>query len=344
MKTNISKIIEKITNQLSGDRKKDLQLLKNEAEKYKNHKDAREIIKEIGRMIFKLLPGEAKNEYSQILKNILSSIEKTLAESKLKIQEGKLDEAERMLMSILPHIERYKEDKASIYLVFNEPFEQYYYKYKFKPEKEIRTPPELNTEVFSNLAYILVEKRNFDKAIKIIDDGLVYNPINTNLLFEKAEIYKLKKDWNKFKNITNLCLEYSYKRIDIARVYRNFGYMFIELQDYDAAICSYLMSMKYDNINPQAQSQLFYISQISNKKIDIEYYDKRSLKILNERGIQKAPSKEVLELAYSLGRNFEESNNFKAAIYFYIILFELAFDDKIKKKIDNLMKADKQRV
>lgn len=327
-----SEIINEITSKLTGDTYTDLNVLFEESEKYKNHEYALEINRAIGRIIFKILPEERRQEAEQIFNRLNLSSENILQEAKLKITEKKLDEAEELLKSILPTEGMYREDAASIYFAFNEPMEEIIYKFKFKPHKEIRIHPEANTNIFFHYAYVLVEKKEYAEALQMLDKGLEYNPLDLRLLFEKCEIFKVQKDWGALREMMDLCWEYSFRPADVAKVYRNYGYLHIEYQDYDAAICCYLLSGQFEQ-HQMAMSQLFYISKISGKEVDPGHYFEHMEEILRESGLPFGPSEDVSSIAYTLGSQHEEEENNEAARYFFTILFDLTKDPEIGERL-----------
>jgi hypothetical protein len=64
----------------------------------------------------------------------------------------------------------------------------------------------------------LVEKQDFNTALRVLVEGLRYNPVDTGLLFEMGEICKLRKDWEVYRKISELCFEYAHTSIALARL------------------------------------------------------------------------------------------------------------------------------
>jgi tetratricopeptide (TPR) repeat protein len=285
--------------------------------------------------MYQILPEDMKQEFSQAFSNTKLSKGTVLDEVKTKVHEGNLEEAESMIQTILPPEGMYQEDKVSVYFAFNNPIEEIYYKSKFKQKKEIRIIPDIDLEVFLTYAYIMIEKQRLDEAMDLLERGLEYNPLETKLLFEKGEILKLRKDWDGFQEVTDLCLEYSYSSENVARAYRNYGYMFIELEDYDSAICCYLMSLQYDQ-SDMAQSQLFYISQVTNNQINPEDYFESIEDVFDERKIRLRANPELLQIAYGLGIQCEEEGVYDEAFYCYSIIYDLTASAEIKEKLQEI--------
>lgn len=69
---------------------------------------------------------------------------------------------------------------------------------------------------------------------------------------------------DKYMEATRRAFDVAYTKEEVARVFRNFGYYFIEKEKYQAAIGCYLLSLQYDRESKNAQSELYYIHQKTN--------------------------------------------------------------------------------
>jgi tetratricopeptide (TPR) repeat protein len=331
-------IIRQITEKLTGNEEWDTALLNEQAELYRGHPWGDEINRAIGRLTFYLLPEEKQREVGGFIERHKVSEESILHEAKIKLEEGRLGEAEVLVQSLLPDKDMPVEDKNSVFQAFREPFERILYDYKFKPGKRIRPNQDINMQALFFYAYLLVEKKDFDAALEVLNRGLKYNPVDVHFLFEAAEIYKIHKDWPKFRSLTDRCHDFSFRPDDVARVYRNYGYMFVEREELDAAICCYATSRLFCD-HEKAQSELFYISERLKKSIDLEMYMQKGDKILSKYGIAFGPSQDVLGLSYTVGKQCEEEGNTKEAIYYFSIFAGLTRDNEVLKKVDDLERA-----
>ncbi|MFZ5352374.1 MAG: tetratricopeptide repeat protein [Bacillota bacterium] len=220
---------------------------------------------------------------------------------------------------------------------FSEPIEEEFLIYKYKIDVELKRESRIRTELFLMYAYIMIEKKEYDEALRFIEKGISYNPVNTSLLFEKAEVYKIKGQWDIFKDITDQCYEYAYKCKQLARVYRNYGYMFAENGDFEGAACAYIVSLVYED-SDTARNELEYISTKISESIDADYYIDNAESIFEERSIRLGPNKDICELAYTYARNFEDLENHPAALYYYKRLYELTDNEEAKEKCEKIEK------
>jgi len=242
-----------------------------------------------------------------------------------------------VLRAALPDEEMYREDRNSLYMEFREDLEEAYFQFKFEPGKEVRRATGVNPEIFFLLAYVLVEKENLDEALEVLDRGLRFNPLHTKLLFERAEIFKLRKDWKRFKETADLCWEYAYNADDVARVYRDYGYMLIELQKFDAAVCCYLISLNFAETDT-AQEQVLYISSVTGKAINLQKTIERMEELLVPQDIPIYPNPDMVGIARVLAQWYEKEKKYERALACHQVVFDLTAEAETKRKITSLRK------
>jgi tetratricopeptide (TPR) repeat protein len=258
-----------------------------------------------------------------------------LNEAVVRIKEKNFAEAERLLKTLLPDEGSTGEGETPHCLSFNEPMEEIYYRFRFKPGREIGRRFSGLGRTFLTYAYLLIQKQDFEGALQILGRGLRHNPIDTGLLFEEGEIFKIRRDWTVFKKITDLCLSCACRSSAVARAYRNYGFMFAEAGDYEGAACCYLLSREYED-HAIARGQLERIAHLTGRPIDERYYHETFGRILEERNIQVGPSRDILTIARTFALNCEADGDYPAASYFYNVLFDLTRDREIEKKMMHL--------
>ncbi len=337
-----SQIIESIRQGLCGDWEKDEAFLQASTEKYKEHPNGFEILREIGRLIYKSMPEDLKKDLVAAYDADLERMTKTLRLVEEEIKQGKIDEAEQLLLadeldegfseSLFP------EDQESVYLSFSNPLEQVYYQLKFKPGKTLREPGGIPFGPSYHLAtYVAFDKQNFDKALRIIEKGLKRCPMNIDLMFERAEIYKVRKDMKNFRHYTDGLLPYLYRAVDIGKYFRNLGYYFVEAKDWDAAICTYAVSLLWDNTEI-AGRELAYCGQASGRsfeevKAQVNDMEKCN-RILSMHSLAAFCVDPLwIQLAWYLGEQAEKSGEDLAAMQFYSVHYELSNSSESEIKI-----------
>lgn len=328
-------IINEIKSNLGGNKELDKKYLASQLEKYNDHEYGMEIQKEIGRMLWDCLSDEEKEEFAQISENenpIIDILEETFH----KIEDGNLkaalDDMDGFMSSFYP---MFQEDKVSEYHAFTNPLEEKVFDKYIGAEKEVRYIPdnEPYLDLYYVYGYLLLEHERLEEAEESLKKALKINPVSSRILLELSEIYKRHTpNFNKFIMYTEEALKYAYYPQDIARCYRNLGYYYIEENNLKTATALLKYSMKYE-MSPMAYSELHYIQ---SKGENIEISDLDCERALIDKNIQLGPNIFVLDTIDGLIKNYEESNSYAQAIYFYEILYDLTLDMNIIEKIREL--------
>ena len=113
-------------------------------------------------------------------------------------------------------------------------------------------------------------------------------------------------------------------------------FTFLEIEDYDAAICSYLISGKYHTVE-RIQTELFFITQKTGKSIDFSKYDfEATNRIIGKNNINIGISDEVTAVSYSISNKAMEDGNFQFALQVMGNLYELTAAEEIKAILSNI--------
>ena len=141
---------------------------------------------------------------------------------------------------------------------FNNAIEFILFCNKEHPDGEIVYIDSKISEAYYGLGYIDIEENDLEKALEHLDESLKWNPYNIHAFFEKCEIYKRKKDFEQFKAINMEVYDKIYSCMHMAHFYRNLGFYYVEVSNWDLAKAVYLYSLKYEN-NQIAKDELNYI-------------------------------------------------------------------------------------
>ena len=197
------------------------------------------------------------------LSNIEQENEKLLIASKL-INAKNFAKAktilEEYIMKVTPLI---KQDSKEEDLCFSNVGEFYVYIQKFKPKKNIIWVNCKLDIAYQWLAYIANEEQKFKEALDYIKKGLIYNPMNTDLYYEKIETYKFQKDWDNLYKVTDEVYPLILTSRDLAKYYRALGYYFIEKGIFEVAYALYMFSLEYDE-SIVAKKEINYIRETIN--------------------------------------------------------------------------------
>ena len=122
---DFDEIMREITGGMTGDNEKDIRYLMDQAEKYKDHEMGKEIVRAVGRLVYKCVPEDKRAELDRIVTNDTTSYEAVLEEVRFKQHEKKFDEALVLLENLIRKLEEakmFEDDQVSEYHCFNEFF------------------------------------------------------------------------------------------------------------------------------------------------------------------------------------------------------------------------------
>jgi tetratricopeptide (TPR) repeat protein len=210
-----------------------------------------------------------------------------------------------------------------------------YFISKHQHSKQPPRTPLCYSDALLTYAYLLVEKEDYDKAIRIIDTGLRINPMHIDLLFEKVSIYRKQKRHHESFQLSLQAFDIAYKKIDIARCYRDLGYYFMETKNWDAAICCYSLGGLWDK-TPMTGSNMFYITQQTGMIPDETYYKDNLNGILQQNGIPLHPNPLWIEVAFLIGNKMASSNSIEEAKFCYSVAYDLTGDETFHERIFEL--------
>ena len=334
-KKSFETIMLGISSGLTGDYDKDLEYLKEESEKYKDHEFGKEILRAIGRMMYEMLPDDRKKDLDEALGRDMMGIDAAIEEVRFNIYKKDFDKALRLIEDTVQEQEKapmFEDDSVSEYHNFREPMEEFLYAELDHPEKTLRGATINYAEMYMLYGCILVELKRLDEAEAALKKAMKWNPVAANIAFEHAETMKMRGRIDDFLDCTKKIFKYAFRPADLARCYRNLSYYFVEKKEYETAVCCLLFSTQFEK-HDLVQSELYYISQVSGKMFNPT--EEELNKCFEENEIPLGPNVEILKIAYGYGRHFYESGNMDAAAYFLSIFANFINDEEANKMLED---------
>ena len=324
-------IMDEIAGGLTGNLEEDLNYLARQQERYMAHPLSAEILGGIYRLIYKMLPEEGKESFIKTAEKEQHHFDAILLEARYRLMEKDLEGAERLIECIMPS-EKISGEEGSHCLEFDNALEYLFYVNRFGADREIEQPALSVAELYLLYAYILIEKGEFEKAFDVIDRALERKPLFTDIMFEKAEIYKLKSDMDGFFRATVETFPYCYRREDIARYFRNLGYFFIEKEDWPEAMFCYIVSTHW-HPTEMAESQMFYITSKSGYVFEAENINPCRQK-LEEYGAPFYPEPLWVSCSIYMGDLAKQEKEYEGALSYYSVAYDLTEDNTILAKME----------
>ena len=335
---DFEQIMREITSGLTGDGKKDMKYLMEQAEKYKDHEMGKEIVRAIGRLIAKCVPEDKIAELNRLINNDLTSYESVLEEIRFKQHEKKFDEALVLMEGMIQKLEdanMFTDDQVSEYHCFNEFFEEALYRMNAKPTRDLRQATYPFDEIYTLYGSLLIDLQRPKDAETALIKAMKWNPSDAQIAFEHAETYKIRGDMESFLKLTIKIFKCAFRPKQVARCFRNLGFYFIEKELWEEAVACFTMSLQFDKESTLAMSELYYIQQKAGRTIPTPGMDQ--LKRYAEKyGFPVGADPDVLGLSFAYGKHFAEQGDAAGARYCWQITYDLTDDEDIRKMMDKL--------
>ena len=153
-------IMHSIKAGLTGEPEIDIEYLKGQIERYKDHELNKEIIRACARLMYDLLPAETVEELSKAIDQDSLGVDTTLEQVQYDIYKKNYDKALSTIESLVKKVEdlnAFQDDSVSEYHNFDEPFEEILYDYRTNPEKDLRPAQIPYAMIYALYGSLLVE-------------------------------------------------------------------------------------------------------------------------------------------------------------------------------------------
>lgn len=240
-------IIKKLKDKLTGDKKHDVEIIKNSIDEYKNtHKEYdEETLNEFTNILATYIPNETVKKMQKLNESLKKEIIDGNKKAEDEITKGNYEEALKILNPIINDVYPYFVPQNSTkvrYVDFINPIEEILFAvyYDTKDKKIVNTPVPL-TNLHFLISYTFSNLKDYKKMIKYASLGLKFNPVSVPLLSETIEYFKINKDFNRIKSLIPLVIRFSYTIETFLNTLTYFE--LIEIEENKASQAYYLCSL-----------------------------------------------------------------------------------------------------
>lgn len=230
-----------------------------------------------------------------------------------------------------------EETAESKYLSFDHRFGYMLYHFYENPQKKIRYAPYNYGKMYYAFGSILLDLQNVADARSALEKAMQWDPTNAEYALEHAETYK--NDLEKFYELTKEIFRIAFLPKHMSRLYRNFGFYFVERELWDVAIQCFSLAYNYDHGDYSTKiidSELRYIYEKSNRTETIHMNFDNLEKYAQEYDFPYGPASDVVLFAYHQGKMRMDSEEYEDAKFLLTIANDLAYDDEIKEMLDKV--------
>lgn len=329
------KILKDLKNGLTGNFERDSQYLKEKAQEYREHKDSKEILRGIGRILYKLLPQEDKKELDNVMAECSDALEEAYHKALNLARNRELLKAEEIMTGVLNSINgTFEPDLAVVYMSFNDAFQGSLYTEIYEEKREIRPIPNNYAAYYFFYGQLLIELDRSEAAVTPLLRAVEFNPVNCRYLLELGDAFRRTGDLENFREVSLRALDVALDNAQLARCYRDQGYYYIEKREYESAAALYWLSIYFMD-SEMARAELNYIGkQIGSEPVEpsTEWIEK----VCDRLGIPMGPNPKVIDTAITLGKLAMQMDKKDLGEYCYQLAYDLTGDEMILKIIDSL--------
>lgn len=248
-------------------------------------------------------------KYSAAFMNALMKVQK------LK-QENKREEAVKLLRAIIrKEAPKYENTSDREYHCFHNMFEVLLYANFYHPynpvtdkKKELVAMQVDLSSAYLILGVMMLEQNQFDSAIEILSKAVEANPVNVQLLFALADAYKGKRFLNTYMSLMKRAHVCAVRKVDIARIYRNYAYYYTQIKDYELA-ANLAYASKYFDTNEQLfKNCLKYVTDNAGTEFLETEIDELKKKLFMN-GIIWGVKELVVSVVKMLEQQYTQTNN-----------------------------------
>lgn len=327
-----NEILAAVRAALTGNAAEDMIYLQEQVEKYNNDPETREAAKEILAIAYDLLSPEQDAYMKKMLYIGERRLDEVYAEGSRLMRAGQTAKALTITKQLYEHItEHFKETPEMRFFSFRNLLESNLYQILYHPTKQLVKAPFDFSLFIGAYAYNLVEVRRLDEAIPVLEEAIRYNPVNPDVRFELAEVYKLKQDDNKLLETICDTLPICASAYAIARCYANLGYWCVDIKDYTSAVAFYYESLLFAD-HPQITAELRHVEHLMGQPIVPPNRDMINAAFAKYE-IYHGPGRELLHTARELARQAQEGERWEEASYYLTVVNSLIRDDEAKEAL-----------
>lgn len=340
---SFDEIMKEITSGMTGDQRHDRAYLNEKMEEYQEHPFSERILKELGRLMFTVMPEEERAQFKETMKQEGVQLHLAMQAAMHHMRNKKYLQAREVLAKELKRHEKMYSDKnteQTEYFCFDEPFERILHSFHSKSRKKCE-----NLEVPFPMAYyiyamIMMELNQMETARRSLDKGLRWNPYSAALHLKRAEVISQSLDEVALLEGSKTALQFAFKPELVAGCYANFARYYMGQRKYELAIGCCMICRNFAENHEDAMVLLRELYEVTEGKV-VPPAMEEVRKLAENEELPFGPNRDVVGLAFTYGKKYYEEGDYEAAKYFLQIGYDLTGDEdagKVLKEIEKQIK------
>ena len=303
MDEKIQQIIQDLEKDFNGDINHDVDILRNYCRSLERTEDNLKIVTYIGRYAAEKFPEADAVKEAKAFENKLVEFQEKVMQAQTLMREKKFEEAVKAFDEIIGEVQPPKDDNKYI-CSFNHPFEEMLFRARNK-DKELEKISNLPEVMYYQKGCACFELKDYDKAEEAFGNAMKLSPVNTMIFFELMQIAKIRKNYDKVRDLLKQVYQILYTRHQLARFYREHASLAMIDSNYDLANALIYLSMDYED-TPQVRAQLNSLAK--NRGVDLSRPKVDTVKErLEAANIPVGPDPAVYGLAIDIGNQTKKA-------------------------------------
>lgn len=339
---SFDEIMKEITLGMTGDQKHDREYLNEKMEEYQEHPYSERILKELGRLLFTVMPEEEQAQFKETMKQEGIGLHLAIQAAMHHMKSKNYLQAREVLIKEIKRHEKlysYKNTEDIEYFCFDEPFERTLHSFHSKSGKKCE-----NVDIPFPMAYyvyavVMMELNQMETARKALDKGLRWNPYSAAMHLKRAEVISRSLDEIALLEGSKTALQYAFKPDLVAGCYANFARYYMGQKKYELAIGCCMISQNFSENNEDAMLLLKELYKVTEGKVMPPSMEKVR-KLAGEEELPFGPDRDVIGLAFTYGKKYYEEGIYDAAKYFLQIGYDLTGDEDAGKVLEEIDKRE----
>lgn len=332
-----TELIAQVRLAMTGDLQQDMQYIRGLASQYKGEENGAELTAALAEFAFTLMPRDAQEQMRKTTFVRDMRMDKAFHTAMEMIRENQLEEAEKLLAEISEKIRVHFEETDKKWFSFRNPFEYHMYRYYYPTVTEFDRAPFDFAHYLAMYGYVLLENHKVRDAVKAVERGIRFNPVNADVRFELAEIYKFSGTPDKLLAVTKETLRICTNAPRIARTLCNMGYYCVLKREYYDAAVFYFQSLRFEPRKP-VEFELHDVVrrlQSMGQKFDPPT-NGQVLDTFEKYGMSPPPNSDLVNLAVTLGNSAHDHRQPQLEGLFFRVAYDLTNDPRFKEVLDRV--------
>lgn len=262
-------------------------------------------------------------------------IAKKLEGARGLVSDGRYTEARTLLENTIKKVEESGQFIKGECFEFAGPIEQIIYVHKTEKKEAPKQATEPVASLYTTYGKLLLGLGESYKARQALEIAKEYNPISASIKMEYADTYRAEDNMDEFFEETVDVFSDVYNSDDLARLYGNLGYYYVEKEMWTEAMGCYLMSLHYNSKNEDAKKEIAYIQEKTGGDAGIPSIDEFR-EVAKENGIPVGPDNEIVGIAAAYGQRALNDGRKDVAHYFLRIVYDLTGDEDIYSTLEKI--------